>query len=89
MNMARIYSGKKGKHGSKKPPIKVYPRWLKLKKTDIEKIIEELAAKKYTSSQIGTILRDQYGVPNTKIVTGKTITQIMREKNSILKCLRI
>jgi len=78
--MGKIYSRKKGKHGSKKPPIKIYPRWLKQKKGDIEKIVEELIAKKYTSSQIGTILRDQYGVPSVKTVTGKTITQLMREK---------
>jgi len=78
--MARIYSRKKGKHGSKKPPIKIYPRWVKLKKTDVEKIVEELAEKKFSSSQIGTILRDQYGIPDVKIITGKTITKMMREK---------
>ena len=30
--------------------------------------------------KIGLILRDQYGVPNVKLATGKTITKIMDEK---------
>jgi len=77
--MARIYSRKKGKHGSKKPPIKMVPRWVKLKKEDIEKLVVELAKQRYSSAIIGTILRDQYGIPDVKVVTNKTITKIMRE----------
>jgi len=30
---------------------------------------------------IGTILRDQYGVPDVKTIVGKSITQIMKENN--------
>jgi small subunit ribosomal protein S15 len=77
--MARIYSRKKGKHGSHKPPIKIVPRWSKLKKEDIEKIIIQLAKQRYSSAMIGTILRDQYGIPDSKIVTNKNISRIMQE----------
>ena len=79
--MARIYSGKKGKHGSKKPPVKITPRWVKLKKEDIENLVAKLAKERYNTAAIGTILRDQYGIPDLKAITGKTITKIMREKD--------
>lgn len=77
--MARVYSRKKGKHGSKKPPIKIVPRWTRYKKDDVEKLIVKLAKEKKNSATIGTILRDQYGITDTKILAGKTVTKIMRE----------
>lgn len=78
--MARVYSGKKGKHGSKKPPVKITPRWVKYKKSEIEDIIVKLAKERHTTSVVGTILRDQYGIPDVKTITGKTISKIIREK---------
>lgn len=78
--MARVYSGKKGKHGSKKPPVKITPRWTKYKKEDIENIVVKLAKERHNTAVIGTILRDQYGIPDIKAITGKTIAKIMRDK---------
>lgn len=77
--MARLYSRKKGKHGSKKPPIKIVPKWVKYKKSDVEKLVVDFAKNKYNSAVIGTILRDQYGIPDIKTFTGKTVVQMMRE----------
>lgn len=77
--MARMYARKRGKHGSKKPPVRVRPKWVKLKKEDVEKLVIELAEKGYSSARIGLILRDQYGIPDVKVVTGKKITKIMKE----------
>jgi len=77
--MARMYSRKKGHHGSKKPPVKVVPRWVKMKKDDIEALIVKLANEKNGSAKIGSILRDQHGIPNVKVVIGKSITEIMRK----------
>ena len=78
--MARMYSRKKGKHGSKKPPIKFVPRWVKYKKGEVEELVENFAKERRTSATIGTILRDQYGIPDVKMVTGKTVSRIMRER---------
>jgi small subunit ribosomal protein S15 len=64
---------------SKKPPRKEAPRWLKIKKEEVEKLVVELAKKRYSSAKIGTILRDNYGIPDVKIITGKSISQIMKE----------
>ena len=77
--MARIYSGKKGKASSHKPPFKSVPKWLKYKKEDIEKLIVDLAKQKYTSAMIGTILRDSYGIPDSTLIIHKSINNVMRE----------
>lgn len=78
--MARMYSGKKGKHGSTKPVRKIAPSWLKYKPFEIEKIVAKMAKEGKSSAQIGTVLRDVYGIPDIKAVTGKKIMQIMKEQ---------
>ena len=77
--MARIHARRRGKAGSKRPLGKTAPRWVKYKKGEIEKLIVKSAKEDKSSSEIGMILRDQFGIPLVKRVTGKTITQIMRE----------
>ncbi len=77
--MARMYSRKKGSHGSKKPPMKVVPKWVKHKKADLEEIVVRLAKERKGSAVIGTILRDQYGVPDSRLITQKSVTELMRE----------
>jgi small subunit ribosomal protein S15 len=79
--MARMYSRGKGKSRSHKPPFKIVHRWLKGEKAQVEKLIIDLAKQNYTSAMIGTILRDQHGIPDVKAITGKSITQIMKENN--------
>jgi small subunit ribosomal protein S15 len=77
--MARIYSRKKGKHGSKKSVVRKARKWTKLKKKEIEGLVIKLANERKTSASIGLVLRDKYGVPDVKAATGKTIGQIMKE----------
>jgi small subunit ribosomal protein S15 len=77
--MARMHARKRGKSASKKPIRKTKPVWVKQKAADIEKLIVELADAGKSSAMIGLILRDQYGIPDVKLLTKKTITQIMRE----------
>lgn len=69
----------RGRSGSKKPPIKIVPRWVKYKKDEVQDLIIKLVKEGNASAQIGLILRDQYGIPDVKVITGKTITQIMKE----------
>jgi len=77
--MARIHARRKGKSGSKRPSRKGSPRWVRYKKNEIEKLIMNLAKEEKSSSEIGLILRDQFGIPLVKAATGKTIKQIMKE----------
>jgi small subunit ribosomal protein S15 len=76
--MARVYSRKKGKATSHKPPIKVVPRWMGYNKKQVEELVATLAKQNHTSAMIGLILRDQYGIPDVKTIVGKTITSIMK-----------
>lgn len=76
--MARMYSRKHGRHGSKKPPVKMVPKWVSISKEEIEGIVVSLAKERKNSAVIGTVLRDQYGIPDVKLVVGKSVAQIMK-----------
>jgi small subunit ribosomal protein S15 len=53
------------------------PVWLKMTEGDLKKLVLELS-EKYQPAQIGLILRDQYGVPTTKVF-GKKLSAYLRE----------
>lgn len=59
---------------SKRPPV-----WCKYKPEEVEALVVKLAKEGHASSKIGTILRDQHGIPLTKPITGKTITKILKD----------
>jgi len=79
--MARMYSRAKGKSGSKRPLNPQKPTWVRYGSKEVEMLIAKLAKEEKTASEIGIILRDSYGIPNTKQITGKKIQKILREKN--------
>lgn len=79
--MARMYSRARGKHGSKKPIRKAIPSWLGYKKKEVEILVAKAAKEGLSPSIIGIHLRDSYGIPDVKLITGKTITKILIEKN--------
>lgn len=81
--MARMYSRKKGKSGSKKPIKATVPSWVRYKAKEIELLIAKLAKEGHSQSEIGMILRDSYGVPNQKVITGKKIAAILKEKKAL------
>jgi len=74
-----MYSRKRGQSGSKRPVRKASPEWVKLVPAEVEKIVIRLGERNTKPTQIGTILRDQYGVPNVKLAANKSITQILKE----------
>jgi small subunit ribosomal protein S15 len=78
--MARMYSRKRGKSGSHKPIVKTSPEWIPYKEKELEMLIAKLSKEGLTPSQIGLNLRDSYGIPDIKVVMGKTVTQILKEK---------
>lgn len=75
--MARMYARKKGKSGSKKPLTKA--TWVEYSAEEVEQLVLKLAKEGYSSAMIGLILRDQYGIPSVRDVTGKKITKILAE----------
>lgn len=78
--MARMHSRKRGKHGSKKPAKKTAPSWIRYKAKEVELLIAKLAKEGKSTSQIGTLLRDTYGIPNVLALCGKSVSTILTEK---------
>ncbi|MEM3551850.1 MAG: 30S ribosomal protein S15 [Candidatus Bathyarchaeia archaeon] len=69
----------KGKSHSTRPVSKRPPGWCKYQPEEVEALVIKLAKEGNYPSRIGTILRDQYAIPLVKPLTGKTISQILRE----------
>src|SRR3989338_9566880 len=78
--MARMYSKKRGRAGSKRPLRAEKPTWVRYKAKEIELLIGKIAKEGKTASQIGITLRDTYGVPSTKMLAKKSVSSIMKEK---------
>lgn len=100
--MARMHTRRKGQSGSRRPSTLRIPEWMEKEKDAqwVENQVVELAKAGNTPSMIGMILRDQYGVPLARVISGKRIMNIIREnglerqvpedlRNLIAKALRI
>jgi len=79
--MARMHARRRGKSGSSRPLVTENPEWVPLSAEDIEERIVKLAKDGVNSSRIGMALRDQYGVPSTKLALGKSISEILAEND--------
>ncbi len=55
------------------------PPWVQARKEEISELIAQMGKLGKAPSQIGLTLRDQYGVPNVRLLTGKTIVQLLEE----------
>lgn len=71
---------RKGVSQSTRPARLTPPRWVRFEAGEIEELVAELARKGYGPSMIGIILRDQYGIPLVKPLTGKSVLEILRER---------
>jgi len=78
-----MYSRRKGVSGSKRPAKRVNPSWVTYDIKTVEQVICKLNKAGKTTSEIGIVLRDNYGVPDTKALTKKTITAILKDNNMV------
>ena len=78
--MARMYSRKRGKARSNKPVRKVLPTWVRYTDKEVELLIQRLAKEGKSSSEIGLILRDVYGIPDSRLITKKKISHLIHDK---------
>ena len=76
-----MHSGKHGRAASHKPARKIAPTWIKTSKEEVFKLVEKYAREGMPESKIGLTLRDQHGIPSAKLVTKKTVSQILQENN--------
>ena len=79
--MARIYAHKKGKSGSTKPHRTSVPNWVQYSSKEVESLVLKLAKEDKTPATIGLVLRDSYGIPSVKLITGKRIAAILKEND--------
>ena len=83
--MARMYARRRGRSGSTRPfsfrLMETVPEWVEMTAEEVERKVVELYERGVTTSEIGTILRDRYGVPSVVLVTGEKITAILKGKN--------
>jgi len=70
----------KGTSHSTRPVSKRSPTWCKYKPEEVEATVVKLAKEGYDPSKIGTVLRDQHGIPLTKPIVGRTISQILKDE---------
>ena len=83
--MARMHTSKRGKSHSTRPIRLEVPEWCTRTPEEVEELVVTLSKQGHQPSMIGIFLRDQYGVPLCKAVTGKTITQILKTNEQGLK----
>ena len=75
--------GRMSGHGisaSALPYSRRVPKHNVLTPSDVIDLIVRFAKKGFTESQIGVILRDQYGIPQVRFLTGKKIHRILKKK---------
>jgi len=77
--LARIHAHRKGRSHSTRPVSKRPPAWCTYKPEEVEALVIKLAREGHPPSEIGVILRDQYGIPLVKPITGKSITEILAQ----------
>jgi small subunit ribosomal protein S15 len=70
----------KGMSHQTRPVTKRPPAWCRYTAEEVEALIMKLAKEGHPPSKIGTILRDQHGVPLAKPITGKSVTDVLKER---------
>jgi len=83
--MARMYSRKRGRAGSKRPSKIAIPTWVSYKSEEIDKLILKLYKSGNSISKVGMILRDNYGIPSVRYITKNRIGKILKTNNSAPK----
>ncbi len=83
--MARIHSHRHGKSHQTRPPSKSNPTWVTTSPEEARSVALKLAKEGVSPSRIGQTMRDDYGVPLLKPLTGKSLVAILSEGKSAPK----
>lgn len=78
--MARTHARTRGKSSSSKPMVKDVS-FVTISKKEVEALVVKMAKDDEKPSKIGLVLRDTYGVPCVKTLTGKSIGDILKDNN--------
>ncbi len=77
--MSRIHSGHKGRSGSHRRYPITKPEWVTATPEEVASQAVQLAKGGAGPALIGQTLRDSYGVPLARMVTGKRLTVVLKE----------
>lgn len=77
--MGRLHSHRHGKAHSLRPMEPMIPEGVQ--KAEVEDLIVKYAKEGLTPSQIGIKLRDQHAIPLVKPIIGRTLTEVLKEKD--------
>jgi small subunit ribosomal protein S15 len=77
--VSRIHSGRKGRSGSHRPFPATNPPWVTLAAEEVTEEAVKLAKGGASSAQVGTVLRDSWGIPSTRLITGKRLSVLLKE----------
>jgi len=75
-----MHSSKRGTSGSKRPLVTESPGWVQQTPDEVKDMIMKMAGEGMSMAKIGLVLRDQYAVPNVRLLTGQSIKEILEEK---------
>lgn len=79
-----MHNSGRGSSGSDKPVNKKNPRWVDYDEDEVIDLVVKLRKDGKDPSEIGMELRDQYGIPSVKQVTGMKLTEILEEEGLAL-----
>jgi len=77
--MSRIHSGHKGRAGSHRPFPLTKPAWVTVTSEELVAQAVQQSKAGLSAAQIGMHLRDGYGVPSARSVTGKRLGTLLKE----------
>ena len=80
--MAKMHSRRKGVSASNRPFRTDPPSWVPLSSEEIGEIVAKLFNQGKSTAMIGLMLRDSYGIPDVKLITGKSVTSILKENGT-------
>merc|ERR1711862_613154 len=69
-----------GISGSALPFRRKAPAWATMAPANVQEMIVKNAKKGLTPSQIGVLMRDVYGIPQVRFLTGKKILRILKKR---------
>ncbi len=77
--MSRVHTGRKGRAGSHRPYPLTKPEWVTVTTEEAVETAVQLAKAGRLSAQVGQVLRDSYGFPSARAVTGKRLGALLAE----------
>lgn len=78
--MARMHTRKKGKSGSHAQFSKENHQWVEMNDDEIKESIVSMKKEGLSKSMIGIKLRDQYGIPSTKVMFNQKLGVVLESQ---------